>query len=118
MPQVLLPAANFPRSRPHPKTIVWICELGRLLAKGTPGSADPTLARGFTIHQRRAFSRDSVRKDECQQVRDVRSSLVNGLQADEPLSEGVLCQGDGGMKIQMVHDAELMELHGLDGNIQ
>lgn len=41
-----------------------------------------------------------------------------GLQADEVLGDGALSQGDGGMEIQWVHYAELMELDGLEGDVQ
>ena len=40
------------------------------------------------------------------------------LQPDEPLGNGMFCEGNGGMEIQLLHNAELMELDGLDGNVE
>ncbi len=45
-------------------------------------------------------------------------ALRRELQADEVLGDGALSQGDGWMEIQWVHYVELMELDGLEGDVQ
>lgn len=43
---------------------------------------------------------------------------ITQLQANKTLNDGVFRQRDGGVEVQLVHNAELMELDGLDRDIE
>ena len=51
-------------------------------------------------------------------VKGTRCYAAEALQPDKPLGDGSFRQRDGGMEIQLVHNAELMKLDGLHRDVQ